>query len=182
MTQSVLEMSKLFYFAYGSNLHPLRLTARVPSAQFIGLSMVPGYKLCFHKRHQQDKSGKCNMFLTNQDSDAVIGAVYEMLVHEKPLLDQCEGPGYRCDSISVEMDGKEHGCFVYIAEHSHIDDELLPHCWYKNIVLMGAEFHRLPDYYLDTIHQVNAAKDPNDEEHEKHYDLIDQMKIINLER
>ena len=122
------------------------------------------------------------MFLTNQDSDAVIGAVYEMLVHEKPLLDQCEGPGYRCDSISVEMDGKEHGCFVYIAEHSHIDDELLPHCWYKNIVLMGAEFHRLPDYYLDTIHQVNAAKDPNDEQHEKHYDLIDQMKIINLER
>ena len=44
------------------------------------------------------------MYLTQSDSDIVIGAIYEMLAHEKPLLDQCEGPGYRCDSAQ----GREH--------------------------------------------------------------------------
>ena len=105
-----------------------------------------------------------------------------MLAHEKPLLDKCEGPGYRCDSITIDMDGKNHDCFVYIAEHSHIDDDLVPHCWYKNIVLMGAEYHSLPERYLDAIRQVNAAKDPNHEQHEKHYGLIDEMKIFNSQR
>jgi gamma-glutamylcyclotransferase len=175
-------MSKLYYFAYGSNLHPLRLTARTPSAQFIGLATVPGYKLCFHKYHQHDKSGKCNMYLTDQGNDVVIGAVYELIVDEKPILDGFEGPGYRCDSISVELNGKQHACFVYIAENSHIDDQLVPHCWYKNIVLMGAEYHRLPEDYIDAIRQVNATKDPNADRHEQHYGLIDQMKIINSAR
>ncbi|MEJ2180939.1 MAG: gamma-glutamylcyclotransferase, partial [Gammaproteobacteria bacterium] len=84
--------------------------------------------------------------------------------------------------ISVELNGKQHACFVYIAENSHIDDQLVPHCWYKNIVLMGAEYHRLPEDYIDAIRQVNATKDPNADRHEQHYGLIDQMKIINSAR
>ena len=174
-------MSVLHYLAYGSNLHPLRLTSRVPSAQFLGLTTLQGYRLCFHKRHQQDQSGKCNMFLTNQRRDSVIGAVYQMRADEKPLLDQCEGPGYRCDNIQVNFNGENLECFVYIAESSHIDNKLVPHCWYKNIVLLGAEFHRLPDHYLDAIRQVTAAKDPNDEQHHRHYELIEEMKRFKLD-
>ena len=169
-------MSKLFYFAYGSNLHPLRITARVPSARFLGLKTVPGYRLHFHKRHQQDNSGKCNMYYTGGDDDIVIGAIYEMPEHEKPLLDQCEGPGYRCDSIALEFAGTELDCFVYIAEESHIDDQLVPHCWYKNLVLLGAEFHGLPDDYLDTIRRVEAGTDPDQEQHRRNYLLVDQMR------
>ena len=172
-------MSTLYYLAYGSNLHPLRLTARVPSARFLGLTTIPGYKLCFHKRHQEDLSGKCNMYLTGQDADFVIGAIYAMRGEEKPLLDQCEGPGYRSDTIRVDLAGVPQDCFVYIAEHSHIDDELVPHCWYRNIVLLGAEYHRLPEPYLDRIREVKTAKDPDAARHQKHYDLIDQMKNFN---
>ncbi|MCI0506566.1 MAG: gamma-glutamylcyclotransferase [Gammaproteobacteria bacterium] len=173
-------MKLLYYLAYGSNLHPLRLAARVPSARFFGPTAISGYKLCFHKCHQEDQSGKCNMYLTGMDSDAVYGAVYTMHAGEKPLLDKCEGPGYRCDTIRLELAGNQLDCFVYIAEHSHIDDNLAPYCWYKNIVLLGAEYHRLPEYYLDGIRQVKAAQDPDAARHSKHYELIEQMKKVNL--
>lgn len=169
-------MSTLYYLAYGSNLHPLRLTVRVPSAQFLGLTTLPGYKLCFHKRHDPDGSGKCNMYLTGQDTDAVIGAVYAMSAREKPLLDRCEGPGYRCDTLRLELAGNIHDCFVYIAEHSHIDDKLIPHCWYKNIVLLGAEYHCMPESYLERIREVRVSQDPDAARHRMHYELIDQMK------
>ena len=58
-------MTLLYYLAYGSNLHPVRLTERVPSARFLGLTSLFGYQLRFHKRHEPDGSGKCNMYHTD---------------------------------------------------------------------------------------------------------------------
>jgi len=57
-------MSTLYYFAYGSNLHPLRLQARLSSAQLIGTTILPGYALKFHKLGHC-LSGKCNIVRTN---------------------------------------------------------------------------------------------------------------------
>ena len=169
-------MNMLYYLAYGSNLHPLRLTVRVPSARFLGLTKLSGYELRFHKRHEPDASGKCNMYQTGQETDTVIGAIYAMQASEKPLLDRCEGPGYLCDTMRVDYAGKPHDCFVYIAEDSHIDDELVPYCWYKNIVLLGAEYHCMPQPYLAQIRGVPVTRDPDEARHRLHYDLIDQMK------
>ena len=167
---------QLYYLAYGSNLHPLRLLERVPSARFVGLVEMPGYRLCFHKKHQQDGSGKCNMFQTGDHTDSVIGAIYGMNADEKALLDRCEGPGYRCDTISLQHKGIGYQCFVYIAEASHIDDQLVPHCWYHNIVLLGAQFHDFPPEYITAIRKVESAKDPDIERHRTNYQLIEKMK------
>lgn len=169
-------MSKLYYLAYGSNLHPVRLQSRVPSALFKGLVSIPGYRLCFHKRHHDDNSGKCNMFTTAQQHDIVYGAIYEMHAAEKSLLDQFEGTGYRCDSMKVNLKDRTIDCFVYIAEDSHIDDALRPHSWYQKIVLLGAEHHNLPEDYLVQIRAVLAEDDPDKHRHEKHFQLIEQMQ------
>jgi len=169
-------MSKLYYFAYGSNLHPLRLQKRVRSARFLGLVPVTGYRLRFHKRHHEDNSGKCNIHLTGQPEDRIYGALYEMNADEKFLLDQCEGEGYRCDTLSVEFADNFYETFVYIAEESHIDDSLIPHSWYQQIVLLGAEYHQLPDDYLKYIREVRAAEDPDHEQRERNYRLIDEMR------
>ena len=169
-------MSTLYYFAYGSNLHPVRLQNRVPSARFMGLVAMTGYRLCFHKRHHSDNSGKCNMWLTHQNDDVVHGALFEIQAHEKPLLDQCEGVGYRCDSLQVSLKDVDYDCFVYIAEDSHIDDNLVPHSWYQDIVLVGAEHHNLPDNYLEQIRRVKCGQDPDAKRHQENIDLIDQMR------
>lgn len=57
-------MTTVHYLAYGSNLHPLRLTARVSSARPLGTVPMPGYKIAFHKR-SIDHSGKCLFYVTH---------------------------------------------------------------------------------------------------------------------
>lgn len=171
-------MSNLYYFAYGSNLHPLRLQKRVPSASLKGVITMTGYQLRFHKRHHEDNSGKCNMLLTQQQSDVVYGALYEMEETEKPLLDLCEGEGYRCDTLEVKLQNRAYESFVYIAEDSHIDDTLKPHSWYQEIVLLGAQFHQLPDNYLSRIRKIAAGVDPDREQHVRNSQLIEEMRAF----
>ncbi|TNF88372.1 MAG: gamma-glutamylcyclotransferase, partial [Gammaproteobacteria bacterium] len=43
-------MDSLYYFAYGSNMSPARLQARVPSARPLGVYRLKGHRLSFHKR------------------------------------------------------------------------------------------------------------------------------------
>ena len=53
---------KLYYFAYGSNLHPKRLKdpKRAPSAELVTTGTVTGYCLKWHKE-SSDGSSKCNI-------------------------------------------------------------------------------------------------------------------------
>jgi gamma-glutamylcyclotransferase len=53
-------MAPLYYLAYGSNLHPLRLMQRVSSAKVEDVIELPGRQGNFHKR-SPDGSGKCNL-------------------------------------------------------------------------------------------------------------------------
>nr|MDQ2697092.1 gamma-glutamylcyclotransferase [Pseudomonadota bacterium] len=82
----------LKYFAYGSNLHPLRLRERVPSATVLGVAELAGWRLRFHKRGQ-DRSGKCNIIPTGRSGDRVIGVIYAMAAADKDKLDAAEGLG-----------------------------------------------------------------------------------------
>jgi hypothetical protein len=45
---------RIHYFAYGSNLHPLRLQERVPSAALLGWTHLHGWELRFDKRGRTD--------------------------------------------------------------------------------------------------------------------------------
>ena len=121
---------QLNYLAYGSNLHPMRLMERVPSAQLIGSTEIAGYELAFHKK-SKDGSGKCNLFQIDEDSKSVFGAVYQIDVTEKPALDEAEGngSGYLDAQVSVTSDGNTHTCFTYFAQQSHIVDHLKPYHW-----------------------------------------------------
>lgn len=171
-------MTWLHYLAYGSNLHPQRLTERVPSTELLGTLTLTGYRLTFHKRGQDD-SGKCNLFLTHDQNDEVHCALYRMAADHKPLLDGFEGLGYQDTEIQVQYNSAQINCFVYIAESSHIDDSLKPYSWYKDIVLLGGEFHGLPEAYLSRIHQVEACEDPDSERRNTHQDLLTRLQKAN---
>ena len=72
------------YAAYGSNLHPIRLMDRVPSAQFLGKAVIKDKALRFHKR-SKDKSAKCNI-VTDTNNNVYV-AVYEIRESEKPAFE-----------------------------------------------------------------------------------------------
>ncbi|MFM9835765.1 MAG: gamma-glutamylcyclotransferase family protein [Methylophilaceae bacterium] len=79
-------MAKVFYLAYGSNLHPVRLKERVSSAKLIGVIELYGYELAFHKL-STDESGKCLLNKTGADSSMVFAALYEFDDKDKGALD-----------------------------------------------------------------------------------------------
>jgi len=146
----------MLYAAYGSNLHPMRLGERVPSARLLGTAALPGWGLRFHKR-SVDGSGKCNLVPA---AGAAHVAVYEMAAAERGRLDRAEGlgVGYRIEQIDVAGFGE---CFTYLAMASHIDDSLRPYTWYRELVRLGCEHLGFPRPYIDGIAAIPAEPDPD---------------------
>ena len=142
------------YAAYGSNLHPLRLSERISSAKLIGTSFLPDWSLRFHKR-SLDKSGKCNII---SGRSGIHIAIYDISIADKTSLDKIEGlgSGYVEISLAVPDIGE---CNSYAAEDSHIDNTLDPYDWYKELVLIGARAHNFPVEYIDKIDAVIARQD-----------------------
>ena len=159
------------YAAYGSNLHPLRLTDRIPSAQFIATGHLPNWSLYFHKR-SKDHSGKCNILVGD---DGVHFAIFEISVKDKMTLGKIEGVGFGYSEISLSL--PDFGdCVSYIAEKSHIDDSLRPYDWYKEFVLVGARFHGFPDEYLKRIESIRTLCDPNPDRRVKEWETVEMVR------
>lgn len=161
------------YAAYGSNLHPVRLTERIPSAQLLGAGFLPNWSLCFHKRSRDD-SGKCSIFAGD---DGVHFAVFEMSAADKLALDMIEGLGAGYSEISLSIPGFGD-CVSYIAEESHVDDSLKPYVWYKELVLEGARFHVFPDHYIRPIESIRAIRDPDPKRRARNWQTVELAKAF----
>lgn len=154
-------------FAYGSNMSLARLRQRVPSARFVAVASLLGYRLAFHKL-SKDGSGKCDVARTGNPLDRVVGVVFEITDIEKPALDRNEGlgDGYEEKELDVLIaDGAVLRVKTYVA--TRIDATLKPYCWYKQHVLLGARENRLPAAYLARIEAVAAITDPNRKRRER---------------
>lgn len=149
-----------YYLAYGSNLHPFRIKQRLPGAELIGNTKIDGFSLTFHKRGQ-DASGKGHIHADNTQNSHIYGAVYRLGKAQKGILDEIEGPGYGTSNIDVRIGQDRYSCFAYIGMASHLDKNLTPFHWYKSLILLGAQFHQFPDYYIRAIEQVPSTEDPD---------------------
>ncbi len=144
------------YAAYGSNLHPLRLTERISSAKFVTTRFVSNWSLQFHKR-SKDGSGKCNIL---PGGDGIHVAVFDISVNDKQILDRIEGlgVGYNTQILSLTGIGD---CVTYVADASHIDDSLRPYDWYLALVLAGARLHGFPEDYVKKMTLQPTREDPD---------------------
>lgn len=169
-------MTTLHYLAYGSNLHPLRLMERTPSARVLGVVELPGRVVKFHKRSNTDASAKCDL-VTLPGAGESYAVLYELSAAHKPLLDAVEGlgHGYREARADVELQGVSYRPFLYIAEESHIAPSLRPHHWYKAMVVAGARYHGFPDDYVEALEAVESAEDPDSRRADLHAALLDRM-------
>ena len=76
------------YAAFGSNLHPLRLQKRIPSARLLGVAPVDGFRLAFNKTGDIDGSGKANIVAGEYH---VFFVIYEMPAGGKAALATIKG-------------------------------------------------------------------------------------------
>ena len=127
---------EILYFAYGSNLCLRRMRGRVPSSKRIGVAVLSGYTLRWHKRGA-DGSGKCTIAIAPKDPVGVHGILYRFAANEKSQLDLTEelGSGYDEASVTVETAAGLRQATTYLAAHSHIDDRLMPYSWYRDLVI-----------------------------------------------
>ncbi len=162
------------YFAYGSNMHPKRMKARVPSAEKVGIAALTCFSICFHKKGWKDGSGKCNAYFTGNSNDQVIGVLYKVLVQEKKDLDTHEGvgEGYEVKEVVVSSDRTEIAAFTYIASSTHINGSLQPYSWYKEYVIHGARYNGLPEDYIEMISKTVAVDDPDACRAEKEFKIL----------
>ena len=166
----------IHYFAYGSNLHPLRLIERVPSAQLVAAAECRQHRLRFNKT-SVDGSSKCNMLGTDSEADLVYGAIYRLHAAHKADLDAFEGrgAGYEDARILVSSNEKQYRCFTYLAQPTHITENLKPYRWYKQLVCLGAKYLHFPAAYIASIESVTAIEDPDPGRRRKNDALIARM-------
>jgi gamma-glutamylcyclotransferase (GGCT)/AIG2-like uncharacterized protein YtfP len=153
------------YFAYGSNMLEARLThpSRVPSAICIGVGVLLGFKIHFHKIGM-DGSAKCNAFATGNKNDSVYGVVFDIAEKDVAVLDEkedIERGGYSRRKVNVIMqkDSNQYVVNCYFANSEFIDNTLHPFDWYKALVIAGARDHDLPDDYISLLEAYPSIKD-----------------------
>ncbi len=166
----------IYYFAYGSNLHPIRLMERVPSAELIGVAKHSNHKLHFHKK-SNDGSSKCNMFDSETESDFIYGAIYQLKQEDKSELDRFEGKGYGYIDNQIMLNHNENNytCFTYLAQQSHIVGNLKPYHWYKKLVILGAQYLKFPVSYISSIEARESMEDPDPTRRKEMEELIERI-------
>ena len=164
-------MNTLRYLAYGSNLWPARLEARVGPVVVVGSARLADHALSFAKRGA-DGSGKCT--LEARPGATAWVAVYELPAAARATLDRIEGVGH--GYAVTWMDLPAHGrCFVYLAEPAWLDAGLAPFDWYHALVLAGARYHGFPPAYLSRIGTTVAIRDGDRARAADHYALLERI-------
>lgn len=167
-----------YYFAYGSNLHPLRLGRRTPSLRLLGCAWLTGYDLRFHKVCETDGSAKANAYCTGSPVDGVRGAVYELAPDDFPTLDAVEGlgeGGYELRTALISVADEATEVFFYSARPEAIDPDRRPWGWYRDLIWRGAEWHEMPADYIEAIRQVPAACDPDEARRRENLAMLEIM-------
>lgn len=153
-------MSKIRYFAYGSNMLSQRLQERCRSARAIGPAFADGYDVVFHKR-SLDTSGKATLAKTERPGARVHGVLFELDERERGNLDKAEHRYERIDTFEVTTADRANQLSVatYVAPAAAIDTALIPFDWYLDLVIAGADQHELPDDYIAALRAVRYRVD-----------------------
>ena len=148
------------YFAYGSNMLTRRLLGRTPSARTLGVAVLAGHELRWHKV-SKDGSGKCDI-VASANGGTVQGVIYEIALADKPALEVAEGLGAGYREVQLEVQLTERGAVRALSyQATNIDHGTRPYDWYKTLVVAGAQEHHLAEDYVSALQAVPSVADWN---------------------
>ena len=156
-------MTRLTYFAYGSNMLTTRLQARCPSAKAIGPARLHGWRLSFEKR-SLDGSGKATISKAAAPQALVRGVLFSLHIDDLPVLDRAEekGVGYdRIDRFAVHCETADgaRDAFTYLA--CAPEPDLQPFDWYLALILAGAREYGLSEEHFAALARTPFLRDPD---------------------
>ena len=153
----------MLYFAYGSNLDWLQMKNRCPSARFVCVARLAGYRLAFTRFSDRRRCGVADVIET--EGNEVWGVIYQLDECDFGPLDNYEGhvPGGRNNAYErIELQVLRHGdaaqptaAWIYVVCDKS-EREHAPSAEYKRLLTEGARHWRLPQPY---IAMLDAIKD-----------------------
>lgn len=163
------------YLAYGSNLHPQRLEARIGPVEPLGTVELPGWSLRFEKRGG-DGSAKANLHAMPGTGHRALAAAYKLSAAQVGRLDIFEGcgRGYETFPLTVQMNDDTFHAFTYLSPSHWLSASLLPFDWYVDLIVAGARFHRFDARYLRRLERQPADVDPDRERARK---VLERMRL-----
>lgn len=164
------------YLAYGSNLHPARLRERIGEVKLLDVVRLPGWRLTFDKRGA-DGSAKANLRPAVGSDAMAWAAAYALDSRQLPTLDRFEGcgRGYETVRLEVPVAGRPAECLIYLAPSHWISGDMRPYDWYRDLIMAGARFHRLPGEYIASIAATASIRDPDQKRAKGRFRLLSEM-------
>lgn len=170
--------SKLYYFAYGSNLLTDKLRLNAPSAEPLSRGFLPDYDLVFVGTNQ-DASGR--LTLVPAQGKVVSGVIYAINHAERLSLDTEQGrKGYVSFDVVVNSEGNDYQAFAYLIDQYY--QAARPYSWYLDQVAAGVNEHGLGREHLTFLNQQPFAVDDNIARLRTNTALLQPVRLSAVER
>lgn len=148
-------MSRLLYFAYGSNLDEEQMRERCPGARVRFRAELPLHRLDFTHYSTRWAGGAADVLPCSDAS--VWGMVYELSPHNLALLDRYES-GY--DRIEIEVRDDASAAHRLLTYSVRDKGRHLPSAHYLGKIVHWAEHWSFPPEYLEFLRGLAARPDP----------------------
>jgi len=148
-----------YYFAYGSNMNPARVTARGLRFDRVSNATLAGVRLRFDKQSREHpRSGHAN--LTFDRTSRTEGVLYRLHdVREIERMDAFEAApvNYSRDVVVVESEGARVAAWTYFANAAVIRPGLSPERSYLDHLLAGRDY--LSPRYFAWLSETTCVDD-----------------------
>lgn len=155
---------EFLYFAYGSNMDPMQIRRRCPSARFVSVARLDNYHLAFTRRSPRRRCGVADVVADH--GSEVWGVVYRITASRDMLaLDSAEGfrkDRKRGNSYSRRLKRIEFNGSRAMAQYVHIylahaqPYPPRPSANYIGHLRRGAEHWGLPGDYQIKLSQIQT--------------------------
>ncbi|XP_045495369.1 gamma-glutamylcyclotransferase-like [Colias croceus] len=152
------------YFAYGSNIWTFRIHMNNPTAEFVSIGRLDNYRLDFIK-YSKFWGGPTATPVPTANAH-IWGVIWRLHTDNKASLDKQEGVDKniyysKYSNILTPYIGVLK-CLVYEhlviplprGDNDEIPIERWPSWTYKEVIVLGAEEHKLPEYYINDLKKI----------------------------
>jgi hypothetical protein len=150
---------KRYYFAYGSNMHPVQMQKRCPDSRLIGPVRLDGWHITFSPKHSGANIYQLHCAAESETQAAdmgpnVWGIAYEISEKDEAVLDICESVAQNSyeKTIIPCPDFKNTELLVYTVPACR--GRILPYQDYHERIVDALEFHQICPVYISYIKKI----------------------------
>ena len=156
MTNSLRSSASQLYFSFGSNMSTPQMLERCPSAERVGIGVIPTYELVFKRKGSYRPGGVASIVPSEDPGQSVFGVIWKITSEDLEGLDKIEDPSaYERVTIDVQLlEGQTFPCQTYLAfpQAQHVTPD--PH--YLELLLDAAKAAALPQDYIELISRFRS--------------------------